>query len=231
MAQRGIKRLGSTSTRARRLPITTPILSNLLGAVQQSRSLCYHDRCMISAAFTTAFFGFCRVSEFTIQSLRTFNPHIHPSTASIHWSRNHFSFQLHHSKTDQFFKGHTLRFPRLHNKICPYKAMATYWKVHKIHSHNGTSPLFTFADGHPLTRQNLLASLRYFLRKAHYPAQSFNTHSFRIGAATTAAQAGMTARTIKRLGRWKSRAYRRYISHNPPLPTYFTLSSPRTQTK
>ena len=209
--QRGIKRLGSPSSQIQRSPIsaiTTLILSKLLDVVRQSKALGYHDQCMISAAFTTAFFGFLRVSEFTVPSRRSFNPHIHPSATDIQWSRNYFVYHLKHSKTDQFFKGQTVQFPRLHNTICPHKAMKNYFKVRKSH---GTSPLFTFADGQPLTRQNFLAHLRYFLEKAHYPYMAFNTHSFRIGAATSAAQAGMTGKAIKRLGRWKSRTYRRYI--------------------
>ena len=94
-----------------------------------------------------AFFGFLRVSEFTVPTLKAFNPHIHPSAASIHWSKNYFLYHLKDSKTDQFSKGHTLHFPRLHNKICPYKAMARYFKAHKTHPRGGTSPLFTFANG------------------------------------------------------------------------------------
>ena len=38
-----------------------------------------------------------------------------------------------------------------------------------------------------------------------------SSHSFRIGAATTAASAGIPDRTIRTLGRWSSDCYRRYI--------------------
>ena len=36
-------------------------------------------------------------------------------------------------------------------------------------------------------------------------------HSFRVGAATTAAAAGLEDSTIKTLGRWESSAYQLYI--------------------
>ena len=39
----------------------------------------------------------------------------------------------------------------------------------------------------------------------------FNGHSFRIGAATTAAQKGIQDSTIEMLGRWQSAAYLRYV--------------------
>ena len=39
----------------------------------------------------------------------------------------------------------------------------------------------------------------------------FNGHSFRIGAATTAAQAGVPDSMIKMYGPWQSDAYLRYL--------------------
>jgi hypothetical protein len=39
----------------------------------------------------------------------------------------------------------------------------------------------------------------------------YSGHSFRSGAATTAAKQGISDATIKMLGRWKSSAYQLYI--------------------
>ena len=44
---------------------------------------------------------------------------------------------------------------------------------------------------------------------------SYNTHSFRIGAATSAIEAGISDVQVKMLGRWKSDAYQRYV-RTPP---------------
>ena len=55
---------------------------------------------------------------------------------------------------------------------------------------------------------------------AGFKAEDYAGHSFRIGAATTAAACGVPAEVIKTLGRWKSQAYQLYAR----LPTDQLLS-------
>ena len=43
----------------------------------------------------------------------------------------------------------------------------------------------------------------------------YNTHSFRIGAATSASEAGIPDSIIMMLGSWQSNAYQRYIKTAP----------------
>ena len=44
--------------------------------------------------------------------------------------------------------------------------------------------------------------------------KEFNTHSFRIGAATSAFVNGKSEEEIKKLGRWTSKCFERYIRIN-----------------
>ena len=60
-------------------------------------------------------------------------------------------------------------------------------------------------------------SMRTALTQAGYKAKDYAGHSFRIGAATTAAQRGIQDSLIKTLGRWESSAYTRYIRTPPPV--------------
>ncbi|RXN33950.1 proline and serine-rich 1-like protein [Labeo rohita] len=46
------------------------------------------------------------------------------------------------------------------------------------------------------------------------PAEKFSNHSFRIGAATSAAQKGLSKQQIQTLGRWSSEAFQSYIRTN-----------------
>ena len=72
-------------------------------------------------------------------------------------------------------------------------------------------PLFQFSDGRFLSRDRLVISLKRVLSEAGIDTSRFNGHSFRIGAATSAARAGLEDSLIKTMGRWESSAYLRYI--------------------
>ncbi len=61
-------------------------------------------------------------------------------------------------------------------------------------------PLFLFKDGRPLTRQRFVQAVRDALAKAGIQAGRYASHSFRIGAATTAAAKGIEDSIIRTLG-------------------------------
>ena len=72
-------------------------------------------------------------------------------------------------------------------------------------------PLFRFEDGTALTRPALVREIRRALLAAGVDASPYSGHSFRIGAATTAAAVGVEDSVIKILGRWQSSAYTQYV--------------------
>ena len=72
-------------------------------------------------------------------------------------------------------------------------------------------PLFLFEDGSPLSRSRLVSELRKALSSIRLNCDVYAGHSFRIGAATTAASRGLEDSTMKLLGRWRSDAYQSYI--------------------
>ena len=76
---------------------------------------------------------------------------------------------------------------------------------------NQAGPLFSFQDGRLLTRQRFVEEVCKALQLAGFDQSKYCGHSFRIGAATTAAGRGMEDSVIKTLGRWRSLAYLEYV--------------------
>ena len=75
----------------------------------------------------------------------------------------------------------------------------------------GAGPFFMFEDKKCLTRASFVTQLLSALSTAGYCPTRYAGHSFRIGAAMTAAQAGLQDSLIQTLGRWQSSAYSLYI--------------------
>ena len=214
--QGGIKRTYGAPDPASRRPITT---SDLLAVLARSHSLHGQDRHMLAAAFTFAFFGLLRISEFTTPSLSRFDPRLHPTLADLSWAPTHCIFHLQQSKTDQFFQGHMMRISRVGGPLCPFAAMARYLADRAPIRTPTRIPLFSFASGRPLTRTSCLAHLRLLLHKAQYPPPQGVQHAQLLYRGSHGrSSSGTSTATIKRLGRWCSSAYRRYIRpHHPAL--------------
>jgi hypothetical protein len=165
------------------------------------------------------FFAFLRCGEFTTNS--KFDPHQHLSDKDIAVDNHHepslLSIHLKKSKTDQEGLGITLYVGQTAQVICPVTALLSYLVVRKAKFPSG--PLFVLEDGSPLARQALVSWLRTTLNSSGIDASHFSGHSFRIGAASTAAARGV----IQALGRWKSDSFRRYI--RIPREELATISS------
>ena len=80
-------------------------------------------------------------------------------------------------------------------------------------------PLFTFHNGKYLTRRDVSALTKSLLRLTGANPALYSSHSYRIGAATTAAAAGISEPLIQTLGRWQSTAYKTYIRSSPKTIT------------
>ena len=111
------------------------------------------------------------------------------------------------SKTDPFRQGVDIFVGRTGNELCPVVATLAYM----VQRRPGPGPLFKFQDGKPLTRQRFVARVREALTSAGVDSSAYSGHTFRSGAATTAAKCGVSDVVIKMLRRWKSSAYQLYI--------------------
>ena len=188
-----------------RLPITPPILRQMHSAWTSGR-----DSLMLWAASLTCFFGFFRAGEITVPAASAFDPAVHLAWGDVTCDGRPASCVrvfLKRSKTDQFHRGVAVYLGATGNDLCPVAAVLAYVAVRG----EDPGPFFRFGDGTPLTKVRFVTGVRDALRRAGISDVRYSGHSFRIGAATTAAAAGIQDSTIQTLGRWSSAAFLTYI--------------------
>lgn len=205
-----LRQARSAASRPRqRLPITPPILRNLR-EVWERDSLA-RDNIMLWAACCMCFFGFLRSGEVTVPSMVRYDAEAHLSEGDVRLDAasppQYVQVQIKASKTDPFRRGVTVYLGRTSNDLCPVSAIAAYLVVRG----RERGPFFMLASGTPLSREILVRRVRSALEAAGVDASRYAGHSFRIGAATTAALAGLEDSLIKTLGRWESAAYQLYV--------------------
>ena len=204
---RGIGRSRSSPTLIR-LPIT----NRLMGVLFSALSAPSIDHAMFWAACCTAFFGFLRVTG-------VFIPSRHLAITDIHLDgAGHYRLFVKASETDQLHRGCTVLLGSSGQDICPVAALFRYLALRG----STPGPLFICANGSPLSPFLVNDWLRSILATAGVPG-NYTSHSFRIGAATSAAVAGIPDHVIQTLGRWSSDCYRCYIR----LPPHVILQSAR----
>ncbi len=137
---------------------------------------------MIWAAACAAFFGFLRSAEFCSSALLLSDVAIddreHPTTLSL---------LIKCSKTDQFHQGTNIYLSKTDTDLCPVEAITGYLALRQ----QPDGPLFTSQQGTPLTSEVFITRVQAALGRAGVNPDFYKSHSFRIGAATTAAAQGI----------------------------------------
>jgi hypothetical protein len=208
--QAGIRRarmLRSSPPRIR-LPITIGILKRMNQHLSASRRT---DRQVLWTISTTAFFGFFRLGELIPENVASYNRGTHLSWGDVavdsHQNPSMVQIHLKRSKCDQFGAGSDIVVGRTGEDVCPVTAILEYIATRGCRS----GPFFILPSGDPVTKPWFVAQIRTILAAIGLPQQQYAGHSFRIGAATTAAIAGIEDSTIQTLGRWHSAAFLQYI--------------------
>ncbi|RXN38248.1 proline and serine-rich 1-like protein [Labeo rohita] len=164
--------------------------------------------------FLLAFFGFLRCSELA-PSTSAFNPAIHPSLSDISaHTPDSLIYTLKKSKTDQFGRSCPIYIFRLNSFISPFEPISEYVLSRYANSSSPQEPLFLTENGKMATRLWFNKHFLKVLSTSGISPEHYSLHSFRIGAATSAASAGISDETIRVMGRWSSEAYRLYIHNN-----------------
>ena len=193
-----------------RLPITPELLRKMREVWNRTDDP--RKSKMMWAAAALCFFGFFRSGEITVPTTDTFDPGAHLTFQDVQVDDRRrpqaLRIRLKSSKTDPFRVGVDVYVGHTQDELCPVAAVLSYMVARGA----GPGPFFCYGDSRPLTRAKLVAETKEALSKAGVDSSCYSGHSFRKGAATTAASQGIGDATIMMLGRWQSSAYQRYVN-------------------
>ena len=196
-------------SRDKRLPVTLPVLTQLILKLRHGFFSPYID-ILLESVFLSAFYGFLRCSEFCSRTY-AFNPLIDLSISDLEFHAHHFSINLKHSKSDAFSKGVTVIITETNTDLCPFSSMSRYLRCRPSAAAN--EPLFMTDAGKVMSGPWFCTRLRLLCQACGLAPDRYTSHSFRIGAATAAASK-VPVSTLKALGRWSSAAYESYVRLN-----------------
>ena len=188
-----------------RLPIDKTLLRKLMAAVLQTERGLY-EQLLFQAMFALAFHAFLRVGEMTGRSWKADNPHLlQLQQLQVSSGELVVTFSSYkHSKGGVF----QLRVRgTAEAEICAVKAVRSYLMLRGLKP----GPLFVDRSGKAVVRADFDRALKKAVIFNRIDPAHFKGHSFRIGAATAAAEAGIPDSQIREMGRWKSDAFKKYI--------------------
>ncbi|XP_067323906.1 uncharacterized protein [Anolis sagrei] len=193
-----------------RQPFTPDILRGLRQIWPRLCSSHYEQR-LFHAASLTAFFGALRVSELIPTSKKDLSQRA-LLFSDVTIRDEQLQIRVRSSKTDQRAMGSLISLSKCaDDDICPVFAVTQFITI------RGSTPGYFFCHQHggPLTKYQFWTLTAKALKLLGLGHLKFGTHSFRIGAASTAANLGYDSVSIKTLGRWRSEAYKGYVR---PVP-------------
>ena len=196
-----------------RYDIREPISIEMMEQMPHALShVCFskYEETLFLAAFSLAFSAFLRVGELTVKSSKEFDHVLSKHDVLIDTSRRTVFVTVRFSKTDQMGLTSTLAIDQNRNLVGLIDTLQQYISIRP----NVQGPFFCHLNGKPITRYQFHSILKSALRFLNYDVNKFNTHSFRIGAATFAFLNGNSESEIKDMGRWRSSTYKRYIRIN-----------------
>jgi len=201
----------STASLDVRLPITLPVLHKLSKALDHTNSS-FYQRTMFKAMFFTAFYGFFRVGELTTKtsylgnSVVQYSDLVFLTEGSKLVAAKLTIVIFKHNSSKRPFHIHILRQPESAD-FCPVAALRSFCALRGYQP----GPLFCLQDGSSVYTTLFNTQLRQCINFCGLDATRYKAHSFRIGAASYAAERGFSDAQIRGLGRWKSDAYKVYL--------------------
>ena len=190
-----------------RLPITLNILHRILDSASHITGSQYRIT-LFRAMCSLAFFAFLRVGEITATRASAPPLQIHQLTKLLNPAREVVGIKLtfHDFKHNYNQRPFSLVVNRQDNH-CPVQLILDYLALRG----NAAGAIFLTIQGTPVPRVLFADLLCQTIKYCGLDPSCYKGHSFRIGAASYAADRGFSDAQIRIQGRWKSNAFLKYI--------------------
>ncbi len=191
----------------RRLPITLPLLKELLNEVD--RLYQGRKRLMLKSWFSLAFHICARVGELAVSNSNQNNV-IRCNQVSLVKKGGQIvrvTVNFHHHKHKDPTDVAVRTVLPMKGPYCPISLLLDYLKCRG----SKPGPLFVKGNHQPVKSSDISQALSSCLASLGLDPTHYGTHSFRIGGATEAAQKGASDAQLRLIGRWKSNAFLSYV--------------------
>ena len=185
-----------------------PLLLTQVHALYRSCTALYvglYEIALYQALFLFIYHGFFRVGEVLPHSLSSAHRII--QYADISFPGDKLCVSLKHHKTQTTGHATSIFISPTRNAYCPCVVLRRYIELRGTVS----GPLFIDCMGRTVTFAKFRSVLSTSLAFLQLPTDLYTPHSFRIGACTQAVMLGVSTDKVQAMGRWRSRAYQRYI--------------------
>ena len=208
---KGCKHLGGAKDT--RLPITKYILARLLGSLTHTVNKPSFEL-LLKSIFLLAFHAFMRMGELVCTTNSDNGTVIQCQDVAFQKEGDcavSMDITLRHFKNNKDKRPIYLHLTSNNNSdLCPVQTLCKFCTEFP----HTDGPLFQFPNGTPVSYSYVAHQLKVVTSFLGLNSSLYKCHSFRIGAATEAAQLGYSESVIQTLGRWNSGAFRNYIRIN-----------------
>ena len=202
-----------------RLPITPSILAKLVESLSFTTP-CHYNRIMFKAMYLLACHAFLRVGEMTYNNSESNVLQLRDvqffQTRLIHPSRLQLTFRSFKANYNIRPIVLSLEARESYSDVCPVRSLYQFIELRGPQP----GPLFCFPGIQYVSYSFFRETLSNSLSRSGLSPSRYKSHSFRVGAASTAATLGISDEQIQHMGRWKSLAFKSYIR----LPTMYNAT-------
>jgi hypothetical protein len=210
---RGVERMIPQPEKLRRWGVRTQDLAAAIKAHLDGSS---QQGSMWAAALATAFCGLMRGSEIGLQDGESFDPLMHLTRADVSFrtAQDGTVYMVLRMRPAKKGPGQRKDVPLLiaagGSLLDPVRLMQCMLRQDPVDaSVEASTPLFRLGRA-AITVRQVRAMVQLLMQRLGLDSRRYGAHSLRIGGATAALAAGMSAAAIRAAGRWSSDVYRIY---------------------